>query len=261
MPLGTLSSEGWTPTVIRGNRLLAGDVNWRQEVVGGKLVTQKQTSPGLWVTVQSCDEVSTKIETIESPDGSTYVSLQNTLFGIAAMGFWRMQADAAGTRMLSNDATAHTELKNGAYRVYCAGRVRMIASVGAGSILYSDNTNTYVGVTDGSVYGNTAYSNVSDKRMKIDYQDIPDALLDVWADHVKPSSYKMIADGAEGKRMCGVYAQDVIAAFDAAGLDWKDWGVVKEHVHNDEPARYMVSYNDVMAIEMALMRRKLAKIA
>jgi hypothetical protein len=107
----------------------------------------------------------------------------------------------------------------------------------------------YIALTQSTFVGNLSYAPTSDKRKKTAMQVIPDTLLDAWDKHVKFGSYQML-DSLETSH-AGVFAQDIQAAFEEAGMDWEAWGIIV--VGEDD--FYHVSYNDVIAIEAALMRR------
>lgn len=113
----------------------------------------------------------------------------------------------------------------------------------------------------------TSNPNVSsDRDLKEDIRDIPEALTDVWFDYVTPCQYVM-KEGNDKSKQIGVIAQDVIAAFDAAGLDWHEYGVVfenqdfiDEHYTGEDAANfdyYSVNYAAVQLIEAVAIRRKL----
>lgn len=109
----------------------------------------------------------------------------------------------------------------------------------------------------------------SDSRLKTDLKEIPDELLDVWFQYVKPTTYELISNqGKQANRIeVGLIAQDVIAAFEAAGLDWHEWNVVcvKDDFDNqddalgktDEIDYYSLNYTACQLIESMAIRRKL----
>lgn len=99
----------------------------------------------------------------------------------------------------------------------------------------------------------TSLNNGSDERLK-DILEYPNKLLDVWMDEVKPKCYKYKADKSNKKRF-GIIAQDVIRAFDLAGLDWKEFSVLQE----DENGFLGVDYNEIQAIDIAAIRYNTAK--
>lgn len=108
-----------------------------------------------------------------------------------------------------------------------------------------------------TVYYNTL--NVgSDERIKT-VHEYPVELLDVWFEHVKPKCFSY-NDKPDTKRF-GVIAQDVISAFEAAGLDWTDYRVVlvddSEDVDPSDIQYYGVDYIQIQSIEMAAMRRRI----
>lgn len=52
-----------------------------------------------------------------------------------------------------------------------------------------------------------------------------------------------------GKIRCGVFAQDVIACFDRAGVNWRDWDIVSE----DENGALSVFYDHLFALKLAAL--------
>lgn len=146
----------------------------------------------------------------------------------------------------------------------------------------------------------------SDLRYKILREGgLDDAVLDVIEDVVY-RQYTMLDDiysvGATAQWRFGVIAQELVAAFDAHGLDWRQYGVIQYHEWDAEPAqyerkliqpevlgiddlgkeiviqdavyedvlirpaveagyRYFVTYDELYALECALMRRERSKLA
>ena len=104
----------------------------------------------------------------------------------------------------------------------------------------------------------------SDEDLKTDIKQIPDALLDVWLEYVQPCSYELIAnrDSKKNRVEVGLIAQDVIAAFEAAGLDWHEWNVVCENSDfgddSGENDYYSLNYAACQLIEAAAIRKRLS---
>jgi len=131
-----------------------------------------------------------------------------------------------------------------------------------------------------NIYSQNAVIVTSDRNYKEEVSDIDDKLLDAWA-KVGFKSYKMKAaiaeKGDEARVHFGFIAQDIIEAFEGAGLDWTQYGLVTfdkwdavEAVLNEDgtvqkPAidageKYMVRYDECLVLEAALVRRELAKL-
>lgn len=115
----------------------------------------------------------------------------------------------------------------------------------------------------GTIYASVGAINTSDEREKSDVSDIPESWLDAWAD-VKFSRFKMNVDKS-GKWHVGVVAQRIVEAFDAHGIDALSTGIVVHDNWIDEDTgesrdRYGVRYDQALALECALMRRKLESI-
>lgn len=108
----------------------------------------------------------------------------------------------------------------------------------------------------------------SDEDLKTDIKQIPNELLDVWFDYVQPLSYTLKSNAEKKTNVIevGMIAQDVIAAFEAAGIDWHEWNVVSEGADldsDDEPLvaekddYYSLNYTACQLIEAMAIRHKL----
>lgn len=102
-----------------------------------------------------------------------------------------------------------------------------------------------------SIYSQTALNVTSDATMKTAVSDIPAELLDVWFEYVQLCSWKLIA--APELVRFGILAQDIVAAFTAAGLDYTEYDVVQK----SEDGIYTVKMDYVLVLEAAAVRRKL----
>jgi hypothetical protein len=97
----------------------------------------------------------------------------------------------------------------------------------------------------------------SDRTLKENPESLPDALLNAWGIHVSPKQYNWIDKSITDKKCIGFIAQDIIAAFDAAGLDWRTYGIISG---DGEEVKFGVSYTDAHIIETAYQRRKIAHL-
>lgn len=114
-----------------------------------------------------------------------------------------------------------------------------------------------------SVYSVTGTINTSDERMKSDITPIPDAVLNAWG-NVNFKSFKFSEDVARDASSAitysGVIAQEIIQAFNAAGLNALDYGVVTLEELDDGSTLYGVRYTEVMVLEAAYQRRLLLNV-
>lgn len=100
------------------------------------------------------------------------------------------------------------------------------------------------------IYATTDVISTSDAREKRDIADIDPAVLRAWR-RVKFRQYRL----KDGDRIhFGVIAQEVIAAFEAEGLNALDYGVVYEDTLDNGETRYSVCYRDIMILEAAIGR-------
>ncbi|EGR0073214.1 TPA: tail fiber domain-containing protein [Vibrio cholerae] len=153
---------------------------------------------------------------------------------------------------------------------------------GGGSLRRGSSTSTPDIGESNSRYRNIYLSNnpnvSSDEDLKEEIKEIPEALLEVWFEHVQPVQYLMKDRNKshEANQInVGYIAQDVIAAFDAAGIDWHLWDVVSENTDFEEEDGeplfdeegnviekpdydyYSVNYAAAQLIEQAAIRHKL----
>lgn len=121
------------------------------------------------------------------------------------------------------------------------------------------------------VFAVTGTINTSDERDKTEFDAIPQAWLDAWAD-VQWCRFKFkdaVAKKANGARWhIGVIAQRVKAAFEAHGIDpfeigllcYDEWPEQTDVDDNVTPAgdRYGIRYEEALALECAYLRSKLS---
>jgi len=118
------------------------------------------------------------------------------------------------------------------------------------------------------LYAVTGTINTSDEREKQDIEDIPDTWLDAWAE-VKFQRFHWrdsVAIKGDGARWhVGVIAQRVLDAFARHGIDAMEIGVLCYDSWTDADTgeardRYGVRYEQALALECALMRRRMDRL-
>jgi hypothetical protein len=99
----------------------------------------------------------------------------------------------------------------------------------------------------------------SDENAKTDIEDVPDAVLDAWA-AVKYKRYRR--KGAGDQRWhAGLVAQQIEAAFAAAGLDAAEWCLVNKDMTRDVGEQYTICPDECLFMEAALMRRAVLRLS
>jgi hypothetical protein len=117
------------------------------------------------------------------------------------------------------------------------------------------------------IYAVSGTINTSDEREKQDIGDIPNEWLDAWAS-VRFQAYRWkdsVATKGDGARWhVGVIAQRVRDAFAAAGLDPVSIGILCHdtwtNADGNEQDRYGIRYEEALALECALLRRRIERI-
>lgn len=145
----------------------------------------------------------------------------------------------------------------------CTGPATVIVNkfIQAGSDVYPKTTaSSNLGTTSlrwNNVYGVNAHSASSDETLKENIEALPEALLDAWGKHVNPKQYNWIDSDRDDKKHISFIAQDIIKAFDEAGLDWREYGIISG---DGVVVKFGVSYTDAHIIETAYQRRKIAQL-
>jgi hypothetical protein len=99
----------------------------------------------------------------------------------------------------------------------------------------------------GTLFTTTAPNVSSDGRLKHDIEDVAAAECRV-ADRIEIKRYRLNSE-ADGPWRFGAIAQEVIAEFDAEGLDWRDYAVVT----GSEADTYGVAYDELQNLKLACM--------
>lgn len=128
-------------------------------------------------------------------------------------------------------------------------------------------------------YTTTAFIVQSDERSKTQIGEIPQAVLDVW-ESVSYRQFKRLNSigrkGDEARYHLGNIAQDVLAAFEAAGLDPYEYSVLNHNTWGAQDAQtdddgnvvlealaagdqYSINYEEAYILEAECNRRKMAK--
>lgn len=103
---------------------------------------------------------------------------------------------------------------------------------------------------NGTVTGNGAYINSSDARLKTNKQYISDDLMEVY-DKLTPCAFEYINNDS-GKLEIGLYAQDVIKAFEECGLDYHDYNIIGKSTFDEEDKTeyYTLAYEYIDMLTM-----------
>ena len=118
------------------------------------------------------------------------------------------------------------------------------------------------------LYAGTATINTSDEREKQQIDNIPDNVLDAWAD-VKFCQFKFnnsVAEKGDAARLhTGLIAQRIKSAFEARNLNAADYGLFCHDAweeSDDTPAgdRYALRYEECLTLEAAFQRRRADRI-
>ena len=165
------------------------------------------------------------------------------------------------TNSLWIDANAATFTVNNASALSIAQNIVTLGGslVTKGGI--TPNVGSSYGVGGASLRYTTYYSvnaldASSDETLKENIERLPDALLDAWGKHVHPKQFNWIDKGVDEKKHISFIAQHIIAAFDEAGLDWKEYAVVSG---DGVKEKHGVVYQEAHIIEAAYQRRKIAQ--
>ena len=107
-----------------------------------------------------------------------------------------------------------------------------------------------------TIYATTGTISTSDEREKKNIQVIPEKILDAW-ERVNFKQFEFKDHAIDGV-FFGVIAQDILAAFEAEGLNALDFGLIEKH--EDIDGHYSVRYADCLILEAAVQRRKIERL-
>jgi hypothetical protein len=179
--------------------------------------------------------------------GNTEVS-NDYVMSIGASGATSHSFRVAGTERLLVSASPAVTV-TGSLSV--SGNATMQSGLTIGGTTLPLSGNPTIGSASlgrfGTLFTTTAPNVSSDARVKHDIGDVAAAECRV-ADRIKIKRYRLNSEG-DGPWRFGAIAQEVIAAFDAEGLDWRDYAVVT----GSEADTYGVAYDELQNLKLACM--------
>ena len=125
----------------------------------------------------------------------------------------------------------------------------------------STNNFTISNESGGSNITSVAWTTSSDKRMKEDIEDIPDAFVDIWKE-LRPKVFKWNKLNSSNRDYhFGLIAQDVIAAFEKYGLDYTEYGFVNSFTLQDDDIEYFgIAYDEYHMLTSLVVKKQQEKI-
>lgn len=129
------------------------------------------------------------------------------------------------------------------------------------SVYIRSKNNVNISAT-GTINGNKAYTNTSDKRLKGDIGNIPTELVTVWLE-LTPRVFKwneLNGGGNNEKWQLGLIAQEVIETFTKYGLDYTQYGFV-ETIEVDEVEYFALTYEFYNMLTAEVLRDTVGKLA
>ena len=95
-----------------------------------------------------------------------------------------------------------------------------------GNSVYIRSRNNISNTAEGTIGGNKAWTNSSDKRLKEDIADVPEVFSAIWYE-LQPKIFRWNEiNKGDNTLHFGLIAQDVIDVFTKYGLDWRNYGFV-----------------------------------
>lgn len=108
---------------------------------------------------------------------------------------------------------------------------------------------------------NAAWTVDSDKRLKQDIEDLPEVFISIWKE-LLPKVFRWNEKHSKNKDFhFGLIAQDVIAAFEKYGLDYRDYGLVNSLQLQDDDTEYFgIAYDEYHMLTSLVLRDSMNKI-
>lgn len=152
--------------------------------------------------------------------GEKSIAFHTPLFMDNTKQIWYKDTDGNDVLMVSMNDMNQSFFGYGAYN----------AGLGStyfdGNSVYIRSKNNINNAAGGTIGGNKAWTNSSDNRLKDNIVDIPTVFYNVWLELAPKAFNWNEINGNDGLQHFGLIAQDVIAAFEKYGLDYKQYGFV-----------------------------------
>ena len=109
---------------------------------------------------------------------------------------------------------------------------------------------------------NKAWTVSSDKRLKTNVEDISPVLLEIWKELMPKVFEWNELNYGDGRKQFGLIAQDVVAAFEKHGLDYKDYDFVTLMTRGteDDTEYYSVTYDHYHMMTAAVVKQQQKEI-
>ena len=128
-----------------------------------------------------------------------------------------------------------------------------------GNSVYIRSKNGITNTAAGTIGGNKAWTNSSDKRLKENIEDIPKIFCDIWQELApKVFNWNELNKGDNAKHF-GLIAQDVIEVFSKYGLDYKEYGFVSTIPINDVEY-YAITYENYNMLTALVLKKQIEEI-
>jgi hypothetical protein len=111
----------------------------------------------------------------------------------------------------------------------------------------------------GNIGGNKAWTNSSDSRLKEDIRDLPQVFCNIWLE-VQPKLFRFNELNGGGNTLYfGLIAQDVIAAFEKYGLNYKDYAFVSV-LPIEDVEYFAITYEAYNMITAQVLKNTIAEV-
>ena len=129
-----------------------------------------------------------------------------------------------------------------------------------GNSVYIRSKNNINNTASGTIGGNKAWTNSSDARLKEDIRDLPQVFCDIW-NELQPKLFRFNKLNGGGNTLYfGLIAQDVIAAFEKYGLDYRNYGFVST-MPIDGVDYFAITYEAYNMITAQVLKNTLAEVS
>ena len=130
--------------------------------------------------------------------------------------------DTSGTDMLMISVNASNQAFFG-YGAYNAG---IGTTYFDGNVVNIRSKGNITNTASGTIGGNKAWTNSSDRRLKEDIVDLPEVFSAIWYE-LQPKMFRWNElNNGDNSYHFGLIAQDVIEVFSKYGLDWRNYGFI-----------------------------------
>lgn len=128
-----------------------------------------------------------------------------------------------------------------------------------GNAVYIRSKGNISNTASGTIGGNKAWTNSSDKRLKTGIEEIPPVFAQIWME-LTPKMFEWNEKNfPDGKKQFGLIAQEAIEVFEKYGVDYKELGFI-EVVPVEETEYFAITYEHYHMLTAQVLKNTISEL-